>query len=789
MKQNNKTTNTKATNLTDPLQCGFNASKAPLLVPAISLWVGTSPLIRDLGFDLVPASNILLLAITMLLAQLPGPRRILWRLLVPFIIGLLLAPEPAFPVTQLPAGPVLLEATVVGVPHRILEKIRSRTQPQQTILKVGHLKGKQGPISGAMLISIPGQVFVGRGDTIQVLLAAGQSTFRKIVHETHWKIIERGKLLSQFDRLRLVAIDSLMSIGARWGCALLLGERRLLEPETQWMMKRTGLGHFLAVSGLHVGICLGFFLALSRRCLPPWSQLVRCFGAMFLLCQALLSGADPPAIRAAITGGLFAIGLVAGRNASSVQSLAFAVLIWCAMGQGPPDGSATISLLAVGGIYLTNGFQNTNFQKTTETSIRPALGAFFGAHVGLVWWTPEMCPLSPLWTLLLLPIVAFTIFLSCLTLFLYRFNIEHLAEQPWALISTVLEKTLIFADRFPGSPWIVPAIGIPAISLAMITLLWINAGKPRLALASFIMMFLAMAIQSWLPIPPTIELLPTGRGQSLLAQADGTALLFDAGSSDRLDGGASLIRKSLWKIGKSKLDWMIISHAHLDHYSAVPELIETNSIGGIIVDQRFHEDPAGASLLQIARRHQVAIQIVQEGDYLTIGSWSLRIISAADPTGPAPRLSINNQSLVIELRGPAGSALIPGDAESPRLAASRSSGPIDIVLLPHHGAAMNGLENWLSLLSPRKTYVARPTPLPAATIKKLQIAGIQAVQGSRPVTEHTRSDSPRIPPLSLITSSPALPLRRLEGWRRWWIRPHNNSRPCTGLVRPTDIST
>ncbi|MGE4631916.1 MAG: ComEC/Rec2 family competence protein, partial [Planctomycetota bacterium] len=263
---------------------GTSMSIPPLFTPAIALWLGTGSWARDAAGQLSSACLLVMIISTGLLSTLPGPRAILLRLLLPLMMGLLLAPPETASPAELVAGPVLIEGKVASVPRR---HIGRKTRPLfqgTTILKLQQLKRKNGPedepIDGIVTISLPGVVMVGRGDRIQTLLTAGNGSFRKVARSGHWRVISRGTLLSQADRLRLRALDCLLSIDARWGCALLLGERGLLDPETRAVMKRTGLSHLLAVSGLHVGICLGFFLICSRRFLSPMSHVVRGLGAV-----------------------------------------------------------------------------------------------------------------------------------------------------------------------------------------------------------------------------------------------------------------------------------------------------------------------------------------------------------------------------------------------------------------------------------------------------------------------------------------------------------------------------
>ncbi len=739
------------------------AIRSPLAIPALSLWIGTLvPWLWAPAGEIV--SPLMLLAVACI-GCLPGPRSLMLRQLLPLLIGICICHDPHPQQAMLPSGPVTLDGVVCSTP-RLGQRLRPQVnQPRYTRIKIDQIRCCDLRIEGEISITLPEPARVGRGDRLHLVLRAGSGSHRQVISASNWHILETGGWMARADHWRQDAIDRLLAADGAWGCALLLGERGLLAAETRWTMRRTGLGHLLAVSGLHIGIVLGFFMALARRLRPPWSHSLRCCGAILVLGQAFLSGADPPAIRAAMTGAMLASGLLGGRIPSPFHALSFSMLIWCAMGLAPPSPAATISLSAVAGIHVVGFCRGEN-----HSTLSAGLGAFFGAHIALAWWSPELSPLSPIFTLLMLPPVGAGILLGLLNMLPEMILPATWLEPCWQGLDRILVGIPRLADRCPGSPWLAPCIGVPALSLGMLALLWVCAGQLRLALASTVLAVTACCITVTMGSVETVRLLPTGRGQCLLLDAPDATLLYDAGAIDALDGGAGMIRRELWRHGRHRADWIIISHLHLDHYSAVPELLQTGSVGGLIVSDDFSLDATGRAVERIALRRGIPVLHIRAGDRLRLGSWHLRVISAAGADRAGPPISTNNRSLVLELTGLRHSLLLAGDAEAPLLASSLASGPIDLLLLPHHGSPTEGLADWISRLAPAGWMAARRGPLPPETVRALADSRWQPVAGPESTSRIDETD-PLLErsPLSMMTGEPASPCRRREGNRRWWL--------------------
>jgi competence protein ComEC len=105
-------------------------------------------------------------------------------------------------------------------------------------------------------------------------------------------------------------------------------------------LRGSGLAHMLAIAGLHTAAVSGFVFAALRLGIAAWPWLALRIagkkaaalgGLAAVAAYLLLSGAHPPAKRAAITAGVAFLAMIFDRRAVSLRSLAAAALIVLAL--------------------------------------------------------------------------------------------------------------------------------------------------------------------------------------------------------------------------------------------------------------------------------------------------------------------------------------------------------------------------------------------------------------------------------------------------------------------------
>jgi competence protein ComEC len=164
------------------------------------------------------------------------------------------------------------------------------------------------------------------------------------------------------------------------------------------------------------------------------------------------------------------------------------------------------------------------------------------------------------------------------------------------------------------------------------------------------------------------------------------------------------------EVGIWRIPTVFITHPDIDHFGALPELIEPLGIRRVLVGERFIEqagrEPEGtaAILLNFVNVRGVEVVVAHAGDSFAIGDSEMNLVS---PPPGAPWPKDNDQSLMAVVRVPAANGtrtlMLTGDAQAQAIGALRESHPdlaADILEVPHHGSAIPESIEWAYSLAP-----------------------------------------------------------------------------------------
>lgn len=250
-------------------------------------------------------------------------------------------------------------------PERVRIRLTTRSVPPD-IGSVIDLRAMLIPPSEPVL---PGGFDFRRHAFFQRLGAFGYAVSRPEVLEPS----EVGGLALWLERVRL-AISSRIAVQVETGSmspdagsvavVLLTGDRSAISDELYADMRRSGLAHLLAISGLHVGLIAGlvFFavraaLALSpaltlRRPIKKWAAVTAIVAAF---CYMMIVGATVPTQRAFLMAGLVFFAVLVDRRAISLRLVALAaavvLLVSPASLTGPSFQMSFAAVLALVALY------------------------------------------------------------------------------------------------------------------------------------------------------------------------------------------------------------------------------------------------------------------------------------------------------------------------------------------------------------------------------------------------------------------------------------------------------
>jgi competence protein ComEC len=145
--------------------------------------------------------------------------------------------------------------------------------------------------------------------------------------------------------------------------------------------RNTGIAHIIAVSGFNVAIVSQLFTQQLGRMLRARFAVPLAILAITIYC--LLTGGSPSVVRAAIMGGMGAIGPMLGRRQVGVNSLALTAGVMCLLGPELPwDVSFQLSFAATLGLVLYAEPMQQTLVALLEARIAPPLARRLAGPVG-----------------------------------------------------------------------------------------------------------------------------------------------------------------------------------------------------------------------------------------------------------------------------------------------------------------------------------------------------------------------------------------------------------------------
>lgn len=528
------------------------------------------------------------------------------------------------------------------------------------------------------------------------------------------------RLRSAGDRLLWQYVDDRR---AGLAAAVLLGVREELGQERSEAFMETGTVHLLAISGLHVGIVAGMLLMVMRLLLVPRGRALLVVAGASIL-YTLVADARPPAVRAMVLVLAFCAAYFVGRRRPTFNALAAAGLVILALNPADLFRSGTqLSFIAVAGLMW---FAPEWFGTETEPDALERL------IVESRSWPVRMLRVLGR-SVRHLTLVSFLMWALLLPLVMARFHILSLVA---VLLNTFLwiPMALALASGLTvlAFGWLLPPVaaafgwvcdfwlwvmdeGIAAARAVPYGHFWVPgpadwwlvgfygalgvaAAFPRLRPPKRWMVAL---IAAWMGVgfvvpvlrqrPGELEctVLSVGHGSAAVMELpDGRTLLYDAGQISSPDAATQTIASCLWARGRMRIDGVVLSHSDVDHYNALPGLLERFSVGAVYVSPVMFEEENSAieALSEAIRASGVPLRVVAAGDRLE-GGPGCRIEVLHPPKrgvlGPD-----NANSIVLAIEHQGRRILLPGDLETPGLEDVTAEQPwdCDVLLAPHHGS-------------------------------------------------------------------------------------------------------
>jgi competence protein ComEC len=559
-------------------------------------------------------------------------------------------------------------------------------------------------------------------------------------------LVRAAQAVREALRHRLQSLFPPRQAGLLMGLAL--GDTSRLDPLDAEHFRATGLSHLLAVSGENVAMVLGpaLGLALLLRLSGPARF---AFGLGTVVFFVVLTGGEPSVLRAGVMAALSLFGVLTGRPRRTAAVLWGAVVMLLFVHPGLVyDVGFQLSVAATAGIVALAAPLAAKMRRLPR-SVALAAGTTLAAQVGvsplLLYHFHQVPEVTILANLLAFPAVA-----PALLLGLAAAGIALLLEPAGAILAGMAQVPLRYlqalADRLASAPF--PSITSPggmgvlvggfAVVLGLI--IWLRSGRrmPRAALVAAIALLplfvWSTALRAGPPSELVVRFFDVGQGDAaLVTSPTGANLLVDGGPDPEQ------VATKLAALGVKRLDAVVATHPHLDHFMGLPAVLARVPTG-VVMDLGCHlpetESAPYREFLEAVREEGVPERHPRAGDAVFVGDLRLDFLGP-DRCWHGTNSDPNNDSLVLMLSYRGDTVLFANepeaDAQQAMLDASRPL-TADVLNVPHHGAATSiapffqAVHETIAVVSVGPNSYGHPVP---ATLEALRDTGARVFRTDR----------------------------------------------------------
>lgn len=545
--------------------------------------------------------------------------------------------------------------------------------------------------------------------------------------------------------------------------ALVLGEGAAVTPGQREVIRRAGLSHVLAVSGLHVAIVVGLLVGLLNTVLlrvtpialrVETRRIAHGLGVPLALLLAVFAGGSPSALRAGATAALGFCLVACGKQPAAGPVAAGAILLitvavpTLALRPGMLLSiAATAAILTANWGGLSGGLRQLGAISTrTMIATAPLVLWCFGsvALPGLV----ANIVLLPIASVLLIPLAA--IHAVCVS---FSWLPETVSAGAFGAVADAFMSACgLFASLDDGRPWPPPSVaqGLVLCGWAAAVLLMRSIRQRAVVTACAV---LAIGVAEYRLVSTEqprgilrVTFVDVGQGDAALIDLpDGRLMLIDAGGAlgPGRDPGEHALLPLLRARRRDTIDIAVLSHPHPDHYGGLRALMAALPITELWdsgqADAEFDLSPTAeqaARLLREARARGTRVLGPADLCDRPIQAGNARIVLLWPCPGHDSGLDANDNSMVVRIDFGQRRFLFAGDIEGEAEAALLQRGAAlaaDVLKVPHHGSRTSSSAAFLTAVAPKLAVISagahnqfgHPHP---SVIARLQQHGVHTIE-------------------------------------------------------------
>jgi len=536
--------------------------------------------------------------------------------------------------------------------------------------------------------------------------------------------------------------------------SILLGDREKIPEGLMDGFVKTGTIHFLAISGLHVGI-LVVSLHYLLRLLGFNTKHLAIIIILVTFLYAVTTGMKTPIIRAGIMVAAYYVAFIFNRRWNLPNSIAAAVFVILLI--NPSDlfnVGFQLSVLAVLGIiYISSGIENSCWKTSLlierlqakeerneiwfrvkiycRKTLCVSLAAWIAIMPLIAYYFHIITPLTVLLNIIVFPLIwlilvgGFVVLIVGLAFpilvvpFAWLISYSEIALENLIMLFSTSFRTFFYTS---GPSWIWILI------YYLIVILFILRERLRVKTVHVLIAILGISnififSNSFGHNQGCLKLtcFDVRHGTSIFIQfPNGKNMLFDTGTWSNYDVGKFIVDPFLRREGIKKIDTVVISHEHDDHCNGIPSLIERFKIDNVFINKFLLQSGNKEKLLRLISGENISTGLLSNG--LEIKGYEPAKITVLNPPDkdileyegfPVNNLNVNDSSCVLLIEYLSCKILLCADIGERGIEMLLSGKDdlnvdvfADVIQVPHHGGFCTKTEDLIRRVRPKHAIIS-----------------------------------------------------------------------------------